>query len=338
MFLCWAVVSFHALISEGLRQIIRKSMIATPEICLRLARFHTALTAAMITTITLCTGNTGFIFLCLAPVLLNYFTLSIRFSTVILFSVMTTIITADITGWSKKSFLIAKNVAVSPEGLIYALILVVMSYLGYKLSLQEKQSRNKANMLLNMATTDGLTGLINRREFNRRLSEEIARSKRHKSALTLALFDIDYFKKINDTYGHQAGDEVLKGIGELLTVNTRSCDISDRYGGEEFALILPETGQDDAYELLERIRAMVEESCFYVSSHTIQLTISVGLAQYDFMDSCAADLCERADKALYEAKKNGRNNVECAKFGLPKIDLTKIRAKQAEENQKKFKL
>jgi len=328
---CWLLVGLHAFINESTRQILKKSVIATPEVCHVLAKSNYILSVTLITVATFATGNTMLIFLYLIPVFNSMFSAYKKFSMALLGTGIGLLLTAELTGWLKSDLLIANKDIIFPTILTYTSIIGLLGYLGTILSSQVKHNSDNANMLHNLATTDALTGLLNRREFNRRISEEIARAKRHKTSICLALFDIDHFKKINDTYGHNAGDAVLKELGELISVNTRSCDIAARYGGEEFALILPETSLNEGYELLERLRDRVEKQYFHLSYSPIQATISVGVAQYDFMDSCAADFCERTDKALYQAKRNGRNRVEYATLGMPKLDLSRILVSQSNQ-------
>lgn len=182
-----------------------------------------------------------------------------------------------------------------------------------------RTTSNRVSKLQSLAATDGLTGLINRRQFNHRLDTEIARAKRYNNPLSLALFDIDDFKKINDFYGHPTGDRILKELGLLITNNVREPDVSARYGGEEFALILPETGQIDAYELLERLRALIEHTVFCLPDNPMTVTISVGVAQLDISHARAYELIEKADAALYEAKKQGKNRVVYGTLTVPKV-------------------
>jgi diguanylate cyclase (GGDEF)-like protein len=183
-------------------------------------------------------------------------------------------------------------------------------------------TQDKVVRLQSLAATDGLTGLINRRQFNHQLHSEIARARRHKAPLSLALFDIDDFKKINDVYGHPVGDRILKELGTLILQNVRESDTPARYGGEEFALILPETRQTEAYELLERIRALVERTVFCLPDNPLTSTISVGVAQLDFKEASAFEIVETADTALYEAKKQGKNRVVFGVVPTPKLQIT----------------
>lgn len=162
------------------------------------------------------------------------------------------------------------------------------------------------------AVTDGLTGLYHHRYFEIRLKEEVERAKRYGEPLSLVIFDIDFFKRVNDDHGHLAGDAVLKEIAGLLSGCTRLGDVSARYGGEEFAFILPHTGLESAVLAAERLRKKVETAVF----SGIKLTISAGVASFDGLDQAFdfARLVSDADTALYSAKRNGRNKVE-AKTG-----------------------
>lgn len=167
--------------------------------------------------------------------------------------------------------------------------------------------------LIEQATIDELTGLPNRRSFTERFKEEIERSVRIGHPLSLIILDVDDFKKINDTRGHQAGDEVLRGIGELFERATRSeIDFSARWGGEEFAVLLPETELKDAIEVAERICELAPK----VTASTISCSVSVGVASmYDHAEN-GDELLRAADDAMYRAKRNGKNRVEIAKMGM----------------------
>ena len=131
-----------------------------------------------------------------------------------------------------------------------------------------------------------------------------------KRSLAVVIFDIDYFKSINDTYGHQAGDRVIKEVARVLQVNCRSIDIPCRYGGEEFTVILPETGKDEAVIFAERIRAVVEGLRIEYEESTIRLSVSGGYRSVpELQPKDSNELMEMADLALYHAKKSGRNSV-----------------------------
>lgn len=161
-----------------------------------------------------------------------------------------------------------------------------------------------------LAERDGLTGLMNRRIFHEQMATELARSDRYGGTFSLFMIDIDHFKNINDTYGHQAGDSVLQSLGRLLKEKTRNVDIVARYGGEEFAVILPETHEPSAALVGEMIRTAIAQTPFSLpDGKDIALTISVGVATYPRCGSTMQDLIKCADQALYLAKQAGRNRV-----------------------------
>ena len=159
------------------------------------------------------------------------------------------------------------------------------------------------------ATTDGLTGLVNHRTFQERFSAMLARAERHNFAVALLLTDIDHFKKINDTYGHPTGDEVLRRVAALLKASARKIDIAARYGGEEFALVLEATDRDGALQLAERIRQEVGQQMFESSKGPFKATLSLGIAVYPDDGRAKAELIKNADTALYAAKHGGRNRT-----------------------------
>ena len=162
------------------------------------------------------------------------------------------------------------------------------------------------------AITDALTGMYNRHYLYEIAEKTIAQAKRLKYPLSLAIFDIDFFKKINDKYGHLAGDGVLKSFASLLMDRVRESDIVVRYGGEEFIAILPETDMKRAFVAIEAIRKMVETMEISIEEDTvISITISIGIAEYNYNETLD-QLIKRADEALYLAKKRGRNRVEMA--------------------------
>jgi len=172
-------------------------------------------------------------------------------------------------------------------------------------SLQEKNRQ-----LLEMANRDGLTGLYNHRYFHESVSKDFQRAVRYNESLSCVMFDIDHFKKFNDTYGHQTGDVVLKTLGGLVKKLMRDSDLAARYGGEEFALLLYHTEAKDAYQIAERLRKTVEQYKFQAEDLVLSVNISVGVASYYHPEiSDAKTLIECADKALYRAKEEGRNRV-----------------------------
>lgn len=160
-----------------------------------------------------------------------------------------------------------------------------------------------------LSVTDGLTGLYNRRHFEHNVEREFLRAKRYASALSLAMIDIDHFKDINDTYGHQYGDYVLREISKMVFESFRKTDMVYRYGGEELAVILTETSIENAIIPLERLRIKISEHDFLYHGQKTNLTISVGLSSYLIKMDSKTDLIECADKALYKAKEDGRNKV-----------------------------
>ena len=123
------------------------------------------------------------------------------------------------------------------------------------------------------------------------------------------VIDIDFFKRINDTFGHAAGDKVLKTVARVLQVNIRETDFISRYGGEEFVLIMPETNKDGGAQVAEKLRATIEKCPFHSNNQKVPVTISIGIAEFDGEDN-AVTVFERADKALYAAKEGGRNQVK----------------------------
>jgi diguanylate cyclase (GGDEF)-like protein len=161
-----------------------------------------------------------------------------------------------------------------------------------------------------MATTDGLTGLYNRRHFFELVDREFIRYKRYGSPLSVFMMDIDHFKRINDNHGHAAGDRVLTHLAKKLTAMIRDSDIAGRYGGEEFAVILPGTALDVATRIAERIRQNVENDAVHSEEFgDIKYTLSIGVSIFTRDAGSAAAVFEAADKGLYEAKATGRNKV-----------------------------
>jgi two-component system, cell cycle response regulator len=165
-----------------------------------------------------------------------------------------------------------------------------------------------------MATTDGLTGLTNHRTFQDRLAEILERGERHGQPAALLLCDVDHFKKVNDTYGHPVGDEVLRQVARVLRTAARKIDVPARYGGEEFAVVLEATSLDGAMRLAERIRTDVGALVIDSDKGTFQVTMSIGIATFPDDARERAALIERADSALYRAKESGRNR--CVSYSM----------------------
>jgi diguanylate cyclase (GGDEF)-like protein len=157
------------------------------------------------------------------------------------------------------------------------------------------------------AVIDGLTGVANRRSFNEMLAREYERARRYEHPLSLVMIDLDHLKKINDTYGHQAGDEAIRAIGTVLRQSSRSVDLPARYGGEEFCVLLPNTEIDMAEQLAERLRRLINE----VEIPQVGLiSASIGVATFPQHADEPDILLKRADEALYVAKQAGRNQVK----------------------------
>ena len=161
-----------------------------------------------------------------------------------------------------------------------------------------------------LSITDGLTDLHNHRHFQDELARHFSESARYERPLSLALIDLDFFKKVNDTYGHAVGDQVLKTVARIFSESIRSTDLAARYGGEEFAVIMPETAMEDALSFAEKIRSMVEQTVVTTDQADVRVTVSIGISSAPHPDiHTPKDLIEEADSALYRAKEGGRNQV-----------------------------
>jgi two-component system cell cycle response regulator len=168
-----------------------------------------------------------------------------------------------------------------------------------------------------LSTTDGLTGAANKSSFLDILERELRRANRYGRRLSLAIFDIDLFKKVNDTWGHLAGDYVLRELSRLVVDHVRRVDTFARYGGEEFALILPEIDREGARTVCEKLRTLISEHAFTYESAVLSITVSIGVTTVDFHPSAeksdpppeATRVIAAADGRLYEAKQSGRNRV-----------------------------
>ncbi len=161
------------------------------------------------------------------------------------------------------------------------------------------------HILIRQAMRDPLTGALNRRQFNIELYKEIQRSKRYKHDLSMIIFDVDRFKEINDSFGHQTGDYVLQEIGKIVRENIRLMDVFARYGGDEFVILMPEANIHGAIHLAGKLKKSIEEHEFQC---TKKVSCSFGVSQY-YEDESEDDFIKRADKALYEAKNGGRNRI-----------------------------
>ncbi len=166
--------------------------------------------------------------------------------------------------------------------------------------------------IYNLMMTDALTQAFNKRAFSEALPREVGRAQRYKRPLSLVLFDIDHFKKINDTYGHVAGDSVLRQLAGLVRPRIREHDVFGRVGGEEFALLLPEVDSNGARIVAEKVRQAVGGARFLIKDEAFTVTISLGCSTLPAQGGVADVLYEQADKALYAAKQGGRNRVVVA--------------------------
>lgn len=190
------------------------------------------------------------------------------------------------------------------------------------------RTKRLQELLQQQSFLDGLTGLWNRGYLDHRLETEFNIVRRYERRLSLLLGDIDYFKRVNDGYGHLFGDFVIQRVAEALSAHARRSDIACRYGGEEFALLLPSAGVDDSSVVAERLRGAVEHTQFEVRGEPVQVTISFGVASTDRLDPMTCEtLIARADQALYSAKEAGRNRVhvympEPSGLVLPFSDLS----------------
>ncbi|HCJ67645.1 MAG TPA: hypothetical protein DHV62_10125, partial [Elusimicrobia bacterium] len=174
-----------------------------------------------------------------------------------------------------------------------------------------------------LSVTDTLTGLYTHRFFQERLNEEILRAGRYHLDLGLLLIDVDHFKKCNDTYGHQVGDEILKMVAEFIKQKVRTSDLLARYGGEEFAVLLLQSGYQTSYLVAERMRQAIAENLFFISGQginipgqgvstlgqTLKVTVSIGVSAFPEEATTTSQLIRIADQRLYQAKSAGRNRV-----------------------------
>ena len=183
-----------------------------------------------------------------------------------------------------------------------------------KFSYQDALEESFQRKIFDSAVKDGLTGIYNKKYFMDRIETDFAYAKRHRSPLTLLLFDIDHFKKINDTYGHPAGDYVLRELSALVKKTVRNEDVFARFGGEEFAILMRDVDDAKALVLAERLRRLIEGTTFEFDGTRIPVSVSIGIgtmtANTNPPVQDSADLVNRADQYLYKAKRGGRNRVE----------------------------
>ncbi|MBU4316677.1 MAG: GGDEF domain-containing protein [Proteobacteria bacterium] len=179
-----------------------------------------------------------------------------------------------------------------------------------------RELKEKNEILRNLSVRDGLTGLFNHKYFQEFLDQELSRSIRYKRPFSLIMFDLDHFKKINDSFGHRTGDIVLQKIGETVLDLIRKNDVAARYGGEEFAVILPETDVRGGLVIAERMRKAIEQLTIVEDSNLLKVTVSMGVSTYqpEAREKTKAQLIDAADSAMYQAKQSGRNKLGYANF------------------------
>jgi diguanylate cyclase (GGDEF)-like protein len=204
-----------------------------------------------------------------------------------------------------------QNVTVFPlvdsQGNVERMCMLVYDVTDQALAKIRAENLNKK--LEVMSRIDGLTGLYNRRYWQERFDKEYKLARRRERPVTALMLDIDLFKKVNDTYGHQAGDKVIQSLAHVVRATIRETDLAGRYGGEEFAIVLADTGLEDAKMVAERIRRFAEQQSVHHEGQEITYTVSVGVATHSIAYPSAMSWLEVADQALYDAKTNGRNCV-----------------------------
>ncbi|MBU32253.1 MAG: diguanylate cyclase [Pseudomonadales bacterium] len=213
-----------------------------------------------------------------------------------------------ITGMADEMY---QNVTILPlrssTGKTDHVCLIIYDVTGVAVNKRQLESAN--TKLQELALRDGLTGLLNRRYWESCLEREFARHQRYDNPVSLVIFDIDHFKRVNDTYGHQTGDEVIRETARITSQLVRETDFAGRYGGEEFVVLLPGTTLDGAAQFAERLRSTIERQQLDYQGSPLTFTVSLGVATLaDDMAGYKA-LLERADKALYQSKEGGRNQV-----------------------------
>ncbi len=219
-------------------------------------------------------------------------------------------VTSDITS-IKKAMEINQIVILALIVLTTGIVLAIFLFFTFRLM---RRLHAAQAAIAELAVTDGLTGLSNRRHFFERFDEEIDRARRYGSNLSLLMLDIDHFKQVNDTYGHPAGDMVLAEVARLLNANIRTSDIIGRYGGEEFAILIPAMSVSEAAQAAEKLRVVIEVNDIALEGPPLNVTISAGVADIssvieDTKASPKDALIRAADRALYRAKNEGRNRV-----------------------------
>lgn len=195
----------------------------------------------------------------------------------------------------------------STSGSVDHVALIVYDVTDIAVNRKQLQSANAE--LERLSRTDRLTQLLNRGYWEERLQQQFLLYKRHKAPVSMLMFDIDHFKKVNDTYGHQTGDDVIRHVSDMIRKNLRETDIAGRYGGEEFGIILPNTDAAGAMNFAERLRLSVANSEVANEHHSLKYTISIGVAELNIAVRDYKSWLESSDHALYDSKHAGRNRV-----------------------------
>lgn len=207
-----------------------------------------------------------------------------------------------------------QNITITPmldeKGVVTKLCFMIYDVTDQAVGKMRVESLNQR--LETISRIDGLTGLFNRRYWQERFDREFKLSKRTKSCNSLLMLDIDHFKAVNDTYGHQAGDEVIKALAEIITKATRETDVAGRYGGEEFVILLPDTPAENAMTVAQRIRKTLKDKVVAYEGTQISCSCSIGVAELIPAYSRSNMWIEAADQALYQAKNKGRDCVVTA--------------------------
>ena len=187
---------------------------------------------------------------------------------------------------------------------------VIFSIIGFIYTITTSKKHTKLiDELKDEAMHDGMTGLLNHKFFEKRLDEEIERSNRYEEKITLLFLDLDNFKRINDTYGHQFGDYVLKVTASIIADNVRNIDVVSRYGGEEFSVVLVNADKEDSLNTAERIRKQIEDFNFCDKKINERLTISIGMGEFPKDGKNREDIIKYSDLRMYMAKRDGRNCI-----------------------------
>jgi len=197
-----------------------------------------------------------------------------------------------------------------PHFMVFLFVVLFATALTFGLMWMANESLQ--GELVRLAAYDSLTQVLNRGAFLNQFEREVSRSKREETVFSLAIFDLDRFKRINDDYGHPAGDRALKDVVATLNAGLRKHDVVGRYGGEEFSLLMPNTAKDTAMNVAERMRAEIERRGFHATGRRIPLTVSAGVATYPLDGEDWDALLTAADNALYDAKQGGRNRIVAA--------------------------